>query len=32
MKGGLWGQTSLFMGAQLDKLERTCLPGTLRDG
>jgi len=28
----LWGRASLFMGAQLGKLECTCLMGTLKDG
>ena len=32
MKGGLWRQPSLFMGAQLGNLEWAHLPGTLRDG
>jgi hypothetical protein len=32
MKGRLWGQASLFMGAQLGNLEWAHLPGTLRDG
>ena len=31
MKGRLWGWASLFMGAQLGKLEWARLPGTLRD-
>jgi len=32
MRGRLWRQTSLFMGAQLSNLEWTTLLGTLRDG
>ena len=32
MKGRLWGWASLFMGAQLGKLEWAHLPGTLRYG
>jgi hypothetical protein len=32
MKGRLWRRASLFMGAQLGKLEWAHLPGTLRDG
>jgi len=32
MKGRLWGWASLFMGAQLDNLERAHLPETLRYG
>jgi len=32
MKGRLWRQASVFMGAQLGKLEWDHLPGTLRDG
>jgi hypothetical protein len=32
MKGRLYGQASVFMGAQLGNLERACLPGTLRNG
>jgi hypothetical protein len=31
MKGRLWGQTSLFKGAQLGNLEWARLPGTLKD-
>jgi hypothetical protein len=32
MKERLWGQASVFMGAQLGNLERAHLPGTLRGG
>jgi len=32
MKGRLWRQASLFMGAQLGNLEWAHLLGTLRDG
>jgi len=32
MKGRLWRQASLFMGAQLGKMERASLLVTLRDG
>ena len=32
MKRRLWGQASLFIGAQLGNLELTHLLGTLRDG
>ena len=32
MKGRLWGQASLFKGAQLGNLEWARLPGTLTDG
>jgi len=32
MKGRLWGQTSLFMGAQLGNLEWNRLPETLTNG
>ena len=32
MKGRLWGQASLFMGAQVGNLEWASLQGTLRDG
>jgi hypothetical protein len=29
-KGRIWGQASLFLGAQLGSLEWACLQGTLR--
>jgi hypothetical protein len=32
MKGRLWEQASLFMGAQLDNLCWAHIPGTLTDG
>jgi hypothetical protein len=31
MKGRLWGQASLFLGAQFGNMEWACIPGTLRD-